>query len=58
MITELVPGKKVVWHVSDSQLNFEKDKSEWTGTEIVFEINKNAKQDRTPVYAPRLGAWV
>jgi hypothetical protein len=21
-ITELVPGKKVVWHVSDAQLNF------------------------------------
>jgi hypothetical protein len=28
-ITEFVPGKKVVWHVSDGQLNFVKDKSEW-----------------------------
>ena len=37
-ITEFVPGKKVVWHVSDSQLNFAKNKSEWTGTQVVFEI--------------------
>jgi uncharacterized protein YndB with AHSA1/START domain len=39
-ITELVPGKKVVWHVSDSQINFVKDKTEWKGTDIVFEISK------------------
>lgn len=44
-ITELVPGKKVVWHVLDSQINFVKDKSEWTGTDIVFEISR--KDDRT-----------
>src|SRR5215467_1469726 len=37
-ITGLIPGEKVVWHVSDSQLNFVKDKSEWDGTDIVFEI--------------------
>jgi hypothetical protein len=39
-ITELVPGKKVVWHVSDSQINFVKDKTEWKGTDIVFEFSK------------------
>jgi uncharacterized protein YndB with AHSA1/START domain len=43
-ITELVPGKKVVWQVSDSQLSFVKDKSEWTGTEIVFAINQKDNQ--------------
>jgi hypothetical protein len=37
-ITELVPGKKVAWHVLDAQLNFVKDKTEWNGTDIVFEI--------------------
>lgn len=37
-ITELVPGKKVVWHVVDSQLNFVQDKTEWNGTDVVFEI--------------------
>jgi hypothetical protein len=37
-VTEFVPGKKVVWHVSDAQLNFVKNKTEWDGTEIIFEI--------------------
>ena len=37
-ITEFAPSKKVVWQVLDSQLSFVKDQSEWTGTEIVFEI--------------------
>jgi hypothetical protein len=39
-ITEFVPGKKVVWHVLDSSLNFVKDKTEWNGTDIVFDITK------------------
>jgi hypothetical protein len=39
-ITELVPGKKVVWHVLDAQINFVKSKREWKGTDIVFEITK------------------
>jgi hypothetical protein len=37
-ITELIPGRKVVWHVVDAALNFTQDKTEWTGTDIVFEI--------------------
>lgn len=37
-ITELVPGKKVVWLVTDARLNFVKDKNEWNGTQVVFEI--------------------
>ncbi|MBA3875083.1 MAG: SRPBCC domain-containing protein [Anaerolineae bacterium] len=44
-ITEFVPNKKVVWHVTDSQLNFIADKSEWTGTDIIFEISQ--KDDKT-----------
>lgn len=39
-VTELVPGKKVVWHVSESDIRFVADKSEWTGTDVVFEIAK------------------
>jgi hypothetical protein len=39
-ITELVPGKKVVWHVIDSYIKFVKDKAEWKGTDVVFEIAK------------------
>lgn len=37
-VTELAPGKKVVWRVLDSRINFVKDKAEWKGTDIVFDI--------------------
>lgn len=39
-ITELTPGKKVVWHVSSSKLSFTKAKNEWDNTDIIFEISK------------------
>src|SRR5882757_2490546 len=38
-IIELVPGKKVVWLVLDNYFKFTKDKSEWTGTKIIFELS-------------------
>lgn len=43
-IAEFVPGRKVVWQVVDSRINFVKDKTEWNGTEIVFEITKKANK--------------
>lgn len=42
-IIELVPGKKVVWLVLDNQFNFTKDKSEWKGNKIVFQISSKNK---------------
>jgi hypothetical protein len=45
-ITEFIPGKKVVWQVVDSRLNFVNEKSEWTGTTIVFDISTEEGQTR------------
>jgi len=46
-VTELIPGKKVVWHVLDSRLSFVKDQSEWNETDIVFEVS--SKEGKTEV---------
>ena len=46
-ITEFIPGKKIVWHVSEATLSFVKNKSEWKGTDIIFEIAQ--KDDKTEV---------
>lgn len=40
-ITEWLPGKRIVWRVVDSRINFVRKKAEWTGTDIVFEITRN-----------------
>ena len=37
-VTEFVPGKKVVWHVTGAELTFVKDRTEWIGTDMVFDI--------------------
>ena len=52
-ITEFVPGKKVVWHVLDNYFNFIKDKNEWIGTDVVFEIAR--KGDKTEVHFTHVG---
>jgi hypothetical protein len=42
-VTELVPGKKVVWLVTDCNIEFVRDKKEWKGTTVVFEIRPVAQ---------------
>jgi hypothetical protein len=52
-ITELIPGKRVVWLVLDSYLNFTQDKAEWKGTKITFEVSK--KGNKTEVRFTHVG---
>jgi hypothetical protein len=43
-VTEFIPGQKVVWHVTDADLIFVEDKTEWIGTNIVFEIARKNRE--------------
>lgn len=52
-IAELIPEKKVAWHVLENRFSFTADQSEWTGTDIVFEIAKTG--DKTKVTFTHIG---
>jgi hypothetical protein len=52
-VTEFVPGKKVVCHVTAAELTFVKDKTEWIGTDIVFEIAR--KDGKTELHFTHVG---
>jgi hypothetical protein len=52
-ITESVPGKRVVWLVLDASLSFVEDKTEWNGTQIIFEISRTG--DKTEVRFRHVG---
>ncbi len=43
-ITELIPGKKVVWEVLDNHFSFTKDQDEWKGNQIIFDIRPEGAQ--------------
>ena len=39
-IAEVVPEKKVVWQVVDSNVPWVKNKGEWTGTRVIWEATR------------------
>ena len=52
-ITELVPGRRVVWEVTDAHLDFTDDPREWVGSKIVFDIAREG--DKTVVHFSHVG---
>lgn len=52
-LTEVTPGRRVVWHVVDSYLAFIDDHTEWTGTDAVFDISTGS--DGTTVQFTHVG---
>lgn len=43
-VTELVPAKRVAWHVTDADLSTFARKTEWIGTDILFEIARKGSK--------------
>ena len=37
-LVEVIPGKRVVWQIIESNIQFVKDSGEWMGTKIIFDI--------------------
>ncbi len=52
-ITKFIPGKKVVWHVLNSDISYTEVKNEWDDTKITFEISK--KGSKTEVRFTHVG---
>jgi hypothetical protein len=38
-VDDLVPARRIVWHVTDCNLHFIRDKKEWKDTHVVFDIS-------------------
>ena len=45
-LVELVPGKKVVWLVTEANLSFVDKTDEWNGTKLSFEISPELSKTR------------
>jgi len=37
-VTELIPGKRMVWLVTDCNMPWYNDKKEWTNTKLIFDL--------------------
>ena len=40
-VAELIPGKKIVWLVTDCNMPWYSDKKEWANTKLIFDLTEN-----------------
>jgi hypothetical protein len=40
-VTELIPGRRVVWLVADCNMPWYTDKKEWAGTKLIFDLREH-----------------
>ncbi len=52
-IIEMIPAQKVVWQVLENHFNFTEDKTEWTGTKMIFDITE--KDNKTQIRITHVG---
>lgn len=45
-LIEIVPNKKIVWKVTESNLSFVEKSDEWTNTQFGFEISKQGDKSK------------
>lgn len=45
-VAEVIPSKKIVWFVTESKLTFVTNKTEWSGTKIVFDIAQDGNKTK------------
>ena len=52
-VVELIPGKKITWQVIDCYKHWLKDKKEWLGTKMIWEIS--AEENGTKISFTHVG---
>ncbi|SEL55138.1 Activator of Hsp90 ATPase homolog 1-like protein [Chitinophaga rupis] len=40
-VTELIPGKRIVWLITDCNMPWYADKKEWANTRLIFDLNEH-----------------
>lgn len=43
-LVEVIPGKKMVWLITDGRLTFIENNGEWIGTKVIFDISKKGEK--------------
>lgn len=43
-VTEFIPGTRLAWDVTDSEMSWLNDKTEWTGTRMIFELTPDGNK--------------